>query len=254
MLKSNVSNRKIDSRRLKVYARDMRAGRWLQNGEPIIFSDSRLLSGQHRLEALILANVTLDFLVVRGVSQDAFLTLDSGKPRYLCDLLDTRGLKNTKVVAAAIMALLKLRSGNFWKDGWEQPCMLLDQVEPELFQLAEAVSLLVGKKKLKMLAPLGWVAAMLHMATSQGCHREFLIFLDGLETGVCGEGVLHLLRERLVANLASKARIKKEILVSLIIKGWNAHYLGLPLKVLKFVEGEAWPELDFSRDEKGGES
>ncbi|KAF7277615.1 hypothetical protein GWI33_002970, partial [Rhynchophorus ferrugineus] len=64
----NTHNRNVRSYRVKGYAADMRDGRWTLNGEAIKFSaDGTLLDGQHRLQAVIEADVAVQMLVVRGV-------------------------------------------------------------------------------------------------------------------------------------------------------------------------------------------
>jgi hypothetical protein len=73
------------------YARDMRAGRWSLNGDPIRFDvDGNLIAGQHRLHAIIEADVSVKSFVVRRVPVEALITLDSGIKRTMGDELTFR--------------------------------------------------------------------------------------------------------------------------------------------------------------------
>jgi len=84
----NTSNRPLNKLAVERYASDMAAGRWALNGTTIVFDVSgTLVDGQHRLAAVVSAQVTIDALVVRGVPQGSFATIDVGKLRTVSDSL-----------------------------------------------------------------------------------------------------------------------------------------------------------------------
>lgn len=102
-LDKNCINRNPSIKRVNTYARDMENGNWKLNGETIIFDeDGKLINGQHRLMAVIQANVPVDFLVVRGVQRDATLQ-DRGRNRSAIDAMLMNGfdrdLANNTTVA-----------------------------------------------------------------------------------------------------------------------------------------------------------
>ena len=50
MLEKNTRNRKVDEKRVRQYAKDMKSSRWALNGSTIVIAeDGTLLDGQHRL-------------------------------------------------------------------------------------------------------------------------------------------------------------------------------------------------------------
>jgi hypothetical protein len=106
-LEFNTKNRRLDKRNV-LHLRDaITQGEWYMNGEAIIFSDDgRLLNGQHRLWAIVMAGIGADVLVVRGVNQESFRTLDSGRVRRSGEVLAMDGEKNGNKIAAAVQALL----------------------------------------------------------------------------------------------------------------------------------------------------
>ena len=66
-------NRRLDNEKVKRYARDMQEGKWVKSGIPApleIDEGGRLLDGYHRLNALIMANVALLFLVMHYAAQE----------------------------------------------------------------------------------------------------------------------------------------------------------------------------------------
>ena len=101
MLSKNARNRPITKTLVRRYADDMRADRWNTNGQGIIFTpEGDLLDGQHRLEALIEADVSLEMFVVRGVPQERFETMDSGRARTVGDVLGAQNYPNSNALAA----------------------------------------------------------------------------------------------------------------------------------------------------------
>lgn len=70
--------------RVKTYARAMRNGNWELTGEGIAFDkNGHLIDGHNRLTAVVLSEVPVDFLVVRGVETIAKRYIDSGQARSI---------------------------------------------------------------------------------------------------------------------------------------------------------------------------
>lgn len=114
-LQSNVGNRPVANGRVEAYAGEMRAGRWLLTGEPIIFDGVHLLNGQHRLMACIKANVAFETVVVRNVSSQSFAVLDSGLPRSMGHVLHAAGVSNSSMVSATAALVLSYAAGKTTK-------------------------------------------------------------------------------------------------------------------------------------------
>lgn len=104
-LEGNEVNRPLRSRVVTAYKRDMEAGRWAFTAEPIQISRTgRLLNGQHRLSALVLAkNVRhIEFLVATGLPDETQAMMDQGIARRLTDALAMHHghVKNVTLVAS----------------------------------------------------------------------------------------------------------------------------------------------------------
>ncbi len=105
MLASNKVNRKLNPRRTKQYAYDMKNMKWQLNGEAIKFyADGSLADGQHRLSAIIYANCPVTTLVVYDLPMDVTVQ-DRGRNRNLTDSMILegidKGLANNTIVAIA---------------------------------------------------------------------------------------------------------------------------------------------------------
>jgi hypothetical protein len=117
LLELNRGNRKIDQAKVHKYARQMREGRWLDTGIPIILlrqgQHKHLEDGQHRLLAIIESGVDL-MLTISVVTEPVFGVVDSGKVRSLGDLIaikdgSTEGVTAKRSAAVGIAVDLWMR-------------------------------------------------------------------------------------------------------------------------------------------------
>ena len=86
-------NRNVKPNIVASYAEQMSADEWHPaSAEAIKISDKGILvDGQHRLHAVIKANLPVTFLIVEGVPQCAFTAIDDGVQRSLADALQISG-------------------------------------------------------------------------------------------------------------------------------------------------------------------
>lgn len=85
-LNVNKGNRKMRDGVAEKYADDMRNGRWTTCPTPIAFyDDGDLADGQHRLWAIIEANIAQKFPIARGLARSDGLNIDVGLGRSLVD-------------------------------------------------------------------------------------------------------------------------------------------------------------------------
>lgn len=119
MLAANKNNRPLSEDRVNDYKREMIGGTWKFTHQGIaIDEDGNLLDGQHRLIAIMKANVAINVLVVTGLPRGIFAYIDRGKNRTARDLFSIEGYEYADHVAASVrMAMLlskdKLFSNNF---------------------------------------------------------------------------------------------------------------------------------------------
>ncbi|MFC3126141.1 hypothetical protein ACFOD4_13820 [Pseudoroseomonas globiformis] len=107
-LTHNTRNRKIVAAHVDAIARDIRAGNWMMNAQPICFSRSgRLLNGQHRLSAVVQAGEAIEVPVMRGLPEEAYDTYDihAKKGPQLGAAFDNFG--DRPLIAAAAVLLWK---------------------------------------------------------------------------------------------------------------------------------------------------
>jgi hypothetical protein len=84
--RSRIKNRDWRPGKMKAFQDAMQRGKFLLNGKTIVFDqDGNILDGHHRLHACVLADVSFDALVVRGIDAKVMHTFDTGANRDVED-------------------------------------------------------------------------------------------------------------------------------------------------------------------------
>tara|TARA_R100000388_G_scaffold35276_1_gene27421 strand:- start:47 stop:976 length:930 start_codon:yes stop_codon:yes gene_type:complete len=117
IIDGQIKNRNISRNTVKKYAKVFKAGKWVLNGEPIIFNGNTLIDGQHRLMACVETEVPFRVLCVYLTNDDAFRTLDQGKKRGGSDILSIAGYTNVTNIASSLAVLVKIDQDGFIAPG-----------------------------------------------------------------------------------------------------------------------------------------
>ena len=104
LLKQNYANRTLRNPIVRIYAMAMKQGKWhADTTETVkIANNGRILDGQHRLHAVILANVSVAMYVAYNVPVDAVTNIDTGAKRSSKDIFDLYGIENSTQIAAVM--------------------------------------------------------------------------------------------------------------------------------------------------------
>lgn len=200
ILNNNVHNRNIRKRKVEAYARDMLAGNWHDNGETVkIATDGTLLDGQHRLLAVVKADVTVPMVVVYDLAPEVQNTVDTGAKRTFGDQLSLDHTKNANVVAAVTRRLVMWDQGQHYVGGEMQPTetemrSYLDKHGDIIMEAAhKAVSVRTDLKKVPTS-----VAGLLYVKFRNINKAQAEEFFEALSTGeglVKGSPILALRRK-----------------------------------------------------------
>lgn len=245
-LKNNLSNRSPSKQTVSMFARDMTEDRWQGlNGEPLIFTGNGfLLDGQHRLLAIVKSGVSVRCLVVRGVSMEAFSTIDSGRSRTSADALKISGKPNSKVLSTTASMVLNYNSGDLSLRTRRSPGEVLKVVE-ELPGIALSVAYACDPPLNRATSKSN--VAFCHYVFSQQSPTKARNFLEEFKTGVSldQESPAVLLRHRLYSAKERKGgfRLGKGAQLYLIFRAWVAFRDGARLRQLKLPSGVVSPNL-----------
>lgn len=109
----NGANRRLRPGHAENLAAAMREGRW-NDGivDPITFDTfGRLMSGQHRLSAVVLSGIARTFLVKLGTAPEAYAYIDRGIPHTAADVLHNAGETDSQNLAAVAAIVAHWSSG-----------------------------------------------------------------------------------------------------------------------------------------------
>lgn len=184
MLLLNTKNRKMSRALVKTYADDMRAGRWLYNGDPIrVSATSVLLDGQHRLKACVDSEVPMTCELIEGLPDAVGATLDTGRRRSAADVLNMRGdggSMNATGLAAACRQVLNYVHGvsAYTKQSTPAIMAMLDAY-PDIEDWVRTAR--YGEN----IVPQSALASVLFLGTrAVGMDKRALKFAEGIHSGV----------------------------------------------------------------------
>jgi hypothetical protein len=248
LLDMNTHNRPQRSRHLDRLVETMRQGLWKFNGDAIrVSSTGRLLDGQHRCAAVVLSGVTIQTLLVTGLPDDTFVTIDVGSSRTGADMLSIAGEVNCRNLAAITrLVLIFERIGDYRPSGIGAAAdptheQIIRRVDEDLRTASSWVSSNPFTRKY-LTGSLGGFCRYLFDRHSEEASRTFW---EKLETGanLQADDPVLLLRNRLLEQ-GDKTATARRYLAALVFKAFKAHTAGRRLKTLRVRTEGSSAELD----------
>lgn len=243
MLNGNIHNRDLRDTHVAYLANEIVTGQWQQNGETIKFApDGTLLDGQHRLWAVIESKTAVTSLVAYNVPPESFATIDVGLKRTAGDTLKVSGEKHPTVLANAAIAMIKIGRGAML-GGPAVPNHQVKEVLEANPGLRDCVAP-VKQAKLHRLLPTGLGVAFYYLFSQKDAAlAASWAAAVGSGLGLERENPFYQLREILIKNASSKAKLSRDYIVPITIKAWNLSRDGRSSKQLKWVKGEKFPAI-----------
>lgn len=232
LIEARHKNRPLREVRAARIASDITAGRYGENGETLIFCDrGRLLDGQTRLRAVVLANKPIVTYCVFGVSAAQFDTMDQGASRSTQDLVAVLGYKKYATVSAAAKLCLRYETSWLADNVPVRNWAVDDWLRKNGRELSDALSAMdeASGGKFPVGCPPATVLFLYYYVKS---HPKAGEFARGLATGAelrDGSPILTL-RTRL-----AQPGLRPWYRVAFVIKAWNAFAAGRNLGVIKWL-------------------
>jgi hypothetical protein len=243
MLQSNIKNRTLREKAITKYANEMLRGTWKQDtGEVIKISKTGvLLDGQHRLMAIIKANIPVYFHVIYGLCDSITDVLDTGSNRSASDVFKLNNimynstipsminqynaLKNTKALYGTGMSKnQKLSNNEILSMYYERPDFWHDVAKTSL-KWYESFSRILNT------SIIGGIYAYLYEINSNDAKE----FINQLCTGNDIENKsLLVLRKKLVDDKLSIKSHSKTTIIAFILKTWVHFRKGTEISILKY--------------------
>jgi hypothetical protein len=247
----NRGNRPLKKAHIKMLITTLKNNEWMLNGESITFSESgRLLDGQHRLTACVSSGKSFKTIVIKGIKDDdAFGTIDIGKPRSVADLMDLQGLPKAPLFSAIA------KQHKAWIEIEDKTTFTLDR----RFYTERSVAL-HGKEYVNTILPAFEVtqklgrksaaigfAALLILETAMDDGEEFFAELESIWNDEC-------IPEPQSPSFVFYAWIRREehifrpakmtLVSALTIKAFNAHVKQEPIRRLFWQPTEGFPSIE----------
>ena len=243
LLQKNTFNRSVSRETVIKYKASMLAGEWMMNGEPIIVSESgKLLDGQHRLIALSQTDMTIEMLVVFGVSDDAFKTIDQGKMRRAGDILSIAGYKNCTRLASAVRTYILASEGIQSRTITSTEILETVKNHPQINRFTQYYANRTGAGG--RILPSSFcgicaLAAELHGEDVVDVFYNQVIYGENLSR----DDPAFLLREKFISQRMGE-KMSMERCMGLMIKAMNYFLLRKKIKLLRLVmENEQYPKI-----------
>jgi hypothetical protein len=236
----NTHNRPLHNSLVAKYADEMKRKQWILNGEAIIFDyNGTLLDGQHRLWACIEANTSFQTVVTRGVSPEAFVTIDTGSKRSSGDVLAIAGVSKdiAKSLGAAAVVCISYQRGILKSHGAalkSKSSVSRTDILAYVNRHPKLADWLIRAKQ----PTARWKSAYCSLIAS-------VMFLGSAKYPEQAEEFMHgwLTGENLgskspvlalINRLATEKNLGKVIRLGLITHAWNSFVEKKPLQILKF--------------------
>jgi hypothetical protein len=252
----NTANRPLSTRTVREFAAAMRRGEWRVTHQGIAFdATGALVDGQHRLAAIVEADVPVDITVFTEVPEGAFDVLDTGKRRNAADVLAIEGEKSAVMLAAMVRTvwLYQNRPELNWSGG--DAGVTNHQIVTTLEQHPKLRDFIgVGEQIAAATGMIKSAAGATSYLVTQASRRDLSPWFDGIVEGtglVKGDPRL-LFRRVMFAHTRKQAgqplrRRETREHVTLYLKAFNAWATDTPLTQLKYTPREPVPPIAGNR-------
>ena len=250
-LTHNTSNRPLSKGTVQQLAARIQRGEWQLTHQGIAFDeDGVLIDGQHRLAAIVKADIAVPLTVTYDVPRTAFTVMDTGRKRTGRDTLALVGEANATHLAAALRGLhLYLHVPNSaWSGGSsvtsnDQLLVMLGKHPGIRDALQHGIALNRACRITVTAATIGW-----YITTDARPDIDQSSWLEGIVTGALLEsGDPRLTLRNTMLSLASgKAHRRRDDSrehLLYYLKSWNAWVEGRSMKLLRRSPNETMPKI-----------
>lgn len=236
-LDNNIeNNRRKREADIQSWSEDMRNGRWIaDSGDTISFRrDGKLIDGQHRLHALIRANVEIDMAVAYDVSDHAINIKDTGNKRTFSDALTIEGNPEPARCGAIIRWVINFEHGKPTGRGGASfkpsSAMLRERYnkDPELFTHAATRASDLYRHKVGPAAAAGTAFYLFHRKSSYQAEAFFDMLITG--ANLPEYSPILILRNRLLTY--KQSRYTSAEILCLYVRAWNNYRSDTPVAML----------------------
>lgn len=257
LTKHNTRNRKKDLRMIKNFVKRMEGDEWMINGDTVRMSRTGiLLDGQNRLQSIMDSGISQSCIIVEGLHDDAFLTMDDGRKRNAADVLSAEqdpilsGYESK--VSALAKSIMLIANGNpgSTKGGGDKSATpsnlaVRNYVHENKTELVTAV--IEGVKIAKDFACVNSrILSLTYCLFGRKNKRKCDDFFESLRTGQSLDKDSPILefRNLMIKDSSRKdSKLKYNHVLVYLIKTWNAYRDGETINEFKWEKKEGFPKI-----------
>ena len=231
MLSKNVDNRNLREKTASHYAKQIKEGKWQTNGVPIIIgTDGRVLDGQHRLRAIVMANKSIQTFVVTGMDPKVFSTIDVGLRRSPADVLTIHSggkVRWPTAIGAALRIINHFDEDGTYSKNDKEKCLThgdLIRLYDENLEIQDNLDVISQYKNVLTVVPHS-IATALYTVMKAIDSKDAENFWMAFDTGenLKKRSPILALRNRfnnyMVHNGGKK--VHRRLAIAMIVKAWN---------------------------------
>jgi len=219
------------------------------NGAPVVLSkDLKVLDGRARLLACIQAKTPFKTLIIKGIDDNTFETIDAVRKRRLADVLTIRRFPHGRSLAAALRIIWAYQNSSIASPRSLSPIVLLDLIEAH----PEIRDSIVPSLRAAPLLPHGTGIALHYLFSLADPRKSDRFFAQIGTAPLPAEDAPAVRLRQVLEDLRAKGGYRKQLYVLAVsIKAWNAFLVGKSLKQLRYSpEREPFPEISGVRRSK----
>lgn len=246
--------RKVREGHVQRMASDILEGKWHLTNDAFSLIKGKLANGQHRCEAIALAGVPCDAMVLRSNDEALFRVMDSGIARRDYDVIAQSGTEDANTLAAAARYILLYQKGLLSRNGIANhkrgrvPGLYItvtrqDVIEYVALNKTEMAIFNDEIKKLYAKAPIlskAQAIAFLMLASPNygiAAERYITAIYKGLDEKTAP------LRDRLLRSQSSTGRMNRAYQFGILIKAFRAYIENKTYSQLRIGPEEGFPTL-----------
>jgi hypothetical protein len=229
LLSTNQNNRPISQDNIDFICTAITSGKFALNGESIKISKTGvMLDGQHRCLAVIKTNMPIITYVTRGMEDDTFKYMDTGRGRQASDVLATQHYKNPKTLAAMVKFIINFNNGYYNRAATATISHKLRMTNDDVLAFVNE-----NIDSLEESYPFGHTStnklinatalASLHYIFKTKSRSQADEFCERAADGsnISKESPIYQLRQRYIADSKNKLKMSHFEKVQLVCKAWN---------------------------------
>jgi hypothetical protein len=246
-----------------MYSDHMIAGQWTISGQTISISDdNRLIDGQHRLAALIRANVSLYMNVSYNIPFESFVNYDSLRPRTVSDVFAISEIPNYRQASAILSSYNLIKNNNLAYAGFGNTntkkssaggkgdkvrmsnidFLKLYNSNDKLFnEIVNVSANCYTKIRLIKHSQIGGIMCLLIIDNKHNKEKVYSFFKQLFFNENVENKSIYNLREKLIKGNIGNYTMVPKLKYIFIVKCWNAYVMGREIKTYSFSDSETMP-------------